>query len=346
MARPPDGSAALDAAAPGAGGSELVRRQVPAWLMSLGLHTIFFLSLVLIVPHMPQGAVEEAARTGGIVLVSDNAGPIQYLSEEDAGGALAEGDATSEATQTTTAGGAASTFPAEPELLSGLLPRGNDSIAGSAESGSGTDRATAMTAGAGVPGPQRGDGHNYATTGVFGVQGTGAKFVYVFDRSGSMDGFQSRPLISAKRELLASIAKLSSVHQFQIVFYNERPTILNPDRSATPRLMFGNDDDKQLANAFVKSIQADGGTKHLEALKLALGMRPHVIFFLTDADEPTLTNTELAEIRRLNDRIGASINAIEFGSGPRQSRDSFLVRIARENSGAHVYVDVSQLPRN
>jgi hypothetical protein len=111
-------------------------------------------------------------------------------------------------------------------------------------------------------------------------------------------------------------------------------------------MLFGTEPDKKVATDFVRGILADGGTRHLDALKLALRMNPEVIFFLTDADEPTLTNNELAEVRKLNQRVGASINAIEFGSGPQQSRDNFLVRIARENSGAHVYVDVSQLPRN
>jgi hypothetical protein len=135
------------------------------------------------------------------------------------------------------------------------------------------------------------------------------------------------------------------VHQFQIIFYNERPTILNPNHPATARLLYGNPEDKKIAFDFVRGIMADGGTRHLDALKAALRMQPHVIFFLTDADEPTLSNTELDEIRKLNARVGASINAIEFGSGPPSSRDNFLVRIARENSGAHVYVDVSKLPR-
>jgi hypothetical protein len=341
----PDGSPVRQAAI-NAPDAEIYRRQLPAWLMSLGLHATFFVGLALVVPNLPQGAAEEAVRTGGIVLVRNASGPPEYLSEEDAGGSLSDdGAATGIATQATNAGGTPQQFPDVPEDLAGLLPRGVESITGSNQIGDGADSATAMAAPSGAKGPKFGDGHNYAQTGVFGVTGQGSKFVYVFDRSGSMDGFQGRPLVAAKRELLASIEKLGSVHQFQIVFYNERPTILNPERSATARLMFGTDTDKQSAQSFVRGISADGGTRHLEAIKLALKMKPHVIFFLTDADEPTLTNAELDEVRKLNDRVGASINAIEFGSGPQQNRENFLVRIARENSGAHVYVDVSQLPR-
>lgn len=321
------------------------RRQVPAWLLSLGLHGALLLAIALIVPKIPQGAAEEPARTGGIVLVSQSQGPPQYLSEEDVGGDLtAVGEHAPQAVATEASATAAeSPFPDVPNELAGLLPKGDASILGSQNVGEGTDRATKLVGGRG---PAKGVGENYAETGVFGVTGRGTKFVYVFDRSGSMDGFQGRPLVAAKRELLASLDKLSSVHQFQIIFYNERPTILNPRHEAQPRMMYGNDTDKKVAQDFVRGILSDGGTRHLEALKLALRMGPDVIFFLTDADEPTLTNAELAEIRRLNDRVGASINAIEFGAGPRQHRESFLTRIARENSGAHVYVDVSKLPQH
>ena len=44
-------------------------------------------------------------------------------------------------------------------------------------------------------------------------------------------------------------------------------------------------------------------------------MRPDVIFFVTDAGEPQLSAKELEDILRRNERVGATINAIEFGVG-------------------------------
>jgi hypothetical protein len=81
----------------------------------------------------------------------------------------------------------------------------------------------------------------------------------------------------------------------------------------------------------------------MEALLMALQMRPDVIFFLTDADEPKLTSADLRRIRERN--RGVSINAIEFGSGPSQGRYTFLRQLADENHGKHAYVDVTSLPR-
>jgi hypothetical protein len=184
-----------------------------------------------------------------------------------------------------------------------------------------------------------GDGR--ARTEVFGAIGEGRKFVYVFDRSGSMDGHKGAPLIAAKAELLASLKDLGQTQQFQIIFYNEQPRVFNP--SGTPgRLVFGTDQNKYLAQKFVGGITADGATHHEEALALALKMSPDVVFFLTDADEPKMDEKQLARIARLN--RGATIHAIEFGYGPQRNADNFLGALARRNGGKHVYVDVSRLP--
>jgi hypothetical protein len=176
---------------------------------------------------------------------------------------------------------------------------------------------------------------------VFGVTGSGNKFVYVFDRSGSMAGYGGRPLAAAKRELIGSLRQLNETCQFQIIFYNERPKVFRSP-VGTPELAFGTPDEKDRATTFVTSISATGGTRHLDALRTALRLNPDVIFFLTDADEPRLSVNELDRVRRLNRR--AMINTIEFGYGPRQSSTNFLVQLAKQNGGQHVYVDVRQLP--
>jgi hypothetical protein len=76
-------------------------------------------------------------------------------------------------------------------------------------------------------------------------------------------------------------------------------------------------------------------------LQLALRLAPDVIFFLTDAEDPQLSDVELQRLRRLNK--GAAIHAIEFGFGPRRGGDNFLSKLARQNNGRHVYVDVTRL---
>jgi hypothetical protein len=180
----------------------------------------------------------------------------------------------------------------------------------------------------------------YARTGVFGAVGEGHKFVYVFDRSGSMDGHGGAPLGAAKAELISSLKHLGQTHQFQIIFYNEKPKVFNPS-GALGRLVFGTEQNKYLAQKFVGSITADGGTRHEEALEMALRMAPDVIFFLTDADQPQLSTRQLAHLAQMNK--GTCIYAIEFGYGSPSDADNFLVKLARQNGGKHVYVDVSRL---
>jgi len=180
-----------------------------------------------------------------------------------------------------------------------------------------------------------------ARTSLFGIVGEGYKFVYVFDRSGSMGGSGRNALRAVKAELLASLESLDTVHQFQIVFYNERPVIFNP--SGIPgKLAFANEQNKERAQRFIQSIVADGGTEHEEALRLAVRMHPDVIFFLTDADEPKLTRSQLDTIQRL--AAGIIIHAIEFGPGPKPDGKSFLAVLAGENGGQYTYVDISKSP--
>lgn len=181
-----------------------------------------------------------------------------------------------------------------------------------------------------------------AQTGVFGVSGTGYKFVYVFDRSGSMDGHGGAPLMAAKTELIHSLRELGKMHQFQIIFYNEEPRIFTLSGN-DGRLTFATEQNRRLAERFVNGITADGATQHEDALAMALRMNPDVIFFLTDADEPALSARQLARLRRMSN--GTVINAIEFGYGPRAESENFLVWLARQNGGQHVYVDISELPR-
>ena len=304
-------------------------RRLPAWMLSFVFHASLLVVLAYTLRFAPRGVAVEPDRSVGIALVKQQEGRREYYDQSDESNGQSSSSQTSQSRD--------SVLPAEDETpvdLASVLPSTASPLAGG--SSSSLPGAGEMIGGGRV---NRAVG-GVAQTKVFGVAGEGTRFVYVFDRSGSMNGFGGRPLASAQAELLASLDDLDRVHQFQIIFYNEQPQIFNPDRS-TPRLVWADDASKEKARRFVRGIRADGGTRHVSALKLALGMRPDVIFFLTDADEPRLSVEELTSIRRLN--RGSSINTIEFGFGPQSSRSNFLTRLAQENGGRHAYVDVSRL---
>jgi hypothetical protein len=102
-------------------------------------------------------------------------------------------------------------------------------------------------------------GGGKARTSLFGVTGEGYSFVYVFDRSGSMGGSGRTSLQLVKGELLKSLRNLGDTQQFQMIFYNDRPTLFNPSGVAG-KLAFGNENNKRRAMQFIDSIVAEGGT--------------------------------------------------------------------------------------
>lgn len=179
------------------------------------------------------------------------------------------------------------------------------------------------------------------STQIFGVTGKGTSFVYVFDRSLSMTG---APLAAAKRELLASLGHLQRVHQFQIIFYNEKPKMM-----PVPQMLFADENGVRQAESFVGSITASGGTDHLQALQMAMRLKPDVIFLLTDADEPPLTAKQLTDVHQNNTAI---INVIELKSAPEggkaaprgTGKRSFLRQLADENRGEYKAIDTTSLP--
>jgi hypothetical protein len=323
------------------------------WLLSSAIHCGLLIALGICVARS-QGAADRAGSTTGIafegsVTIASQADREYYDSAPDMlmpqdGEQQTPGDNPTPAQVDAAAesgGGPLASVLASKSLVdfADLLPSARPVLGAGSLEGGGVGTAKATTTGSQGSNKLRG---GYARTGVFGVQGEGHKFTYVFDRSGSMGGYGGSPLAAAKAQLIASFRQLGQTHQFQVIFYNEHPHVFNL-AGAPGKLVFGTDYNKDLAEQFVASITADGATEHEEALTLALRNTPDVIFFLTDADEPRMNPRQLAHIARINK--GTVINAIEFGYGAQVETENFLVRLARENGGKHVYVDISQLPQ-
>jgi hypothetical protein len=193
--------------------------------------------------------------------------------------------------------------------------------------------------------PQRGDaalgegGMQPTTAKMFGLSGSGSRFVYVVDRSDSMNGYGGRPLRAAKRELIQSLQTLTERQQFQIVFYSNRPVPYKPTGQRLG-LLTAEESLRYRAEQYVRNMSAFGGTAHFEALKLALQMDADVIFFLTDARIPRLNRRQLGEVQARAARAGTTIHAIEFGADPAAPAASFLRTLAADNQGEYRYLDV------
>jgi VWA domain-containing protein len=308
------------------------QRFLPAWLFSIVFHSSMMVLLGVAVQQAPRGAAEEPGRSAGIVLKRTSAEGDLYDGEEQ------HDDQPATSVNVT----APELLPSLPSATADADPN-NDlpmptTLGPSATVGEGQPDARQFTSGGGRRGSP--DGRGDARVSVFGVQGTGSKFVYVFDRSSSMEG---PPLAAAKRQLIESLQSLESVHQLHIIFFNTRTRSLEIAEGGR-RIAFATDRNKQLAANFVGGITADGGTDRLGALREAIGFSPDVIFFLTDADDP-MSASELAEIARTNRRSRAAICVIEFGRRAAPPGSNFLTELARESGGQYGYVNAAALSR-
>jgi hypothetical protein len=177
-------------------------------------------------------------------------------------------------------------------------------------------------------------GHSRA--GIFGLEAPGQKFVYVFDHSASMGDPSGRPLAAAKEELLASIEALGESRQFHVIFYNERLMVFAP-QGHRGRPIFADDEAKRAVRRFVDAVDADGGTRHYEAIAAALKLAPDAVFILTDADEnDDLTEDEHRRLVRLLGKSRCMVAQFGGGEGRRSPR---LAQLAADSGGEYRVVD-------
>lgn len=317
-------------------------QRVPPWAISLLIHLIILIVLALLLRTtvvVIRGADSDRTAEVGIELKSRVDGKTYYQSAEEFEASAAAQSQGNQSSQKESAADIASelSLDADPtSALPGALGITADDLGG----GLGSD-LDGVLSGPGDGSGGVGSALENAGKGearCFGTTGTGRRFVYVFDRSGSMGGGSRSALGLAKRELIRSFNSLTPQQEFLIVFYNQDTSVF-PSKD----LALADSRGKRNAESFVNAISAIGGTDHMEALKRALACRPDVIFFLTDADEPVMSAGNLAEIkRRARDAGGVQINSIEFGVGEKSSPNgNFIERLAQENGGQYIYIDVS-----
>jgi hypothetical protein len=176
-------------------------------------------------------------------------------------------------------------------------------------------------------------------TEFFGAREHGHSFAYVIDCSGSMATRSS--LDVAKRELLASLNQLPPETQFSVIFYNLRAKVFT-DPAGQQGMMAATQSNKLRVQNQLRTVSPDGGTDHMLALRTALGLRPEVVFFLTDAD--LMSNKDADEI--LAEANGCRIQAVEFGRGTDLGMDTPLRRLATTTGGTYRYIDVTRFPRS
>lgn len=180
-------------------------------------------------------------------------------------------------------------------------------------------------AGAGGAGAENSSGIRRA---IFETTAPARRIVYVVDRSSSMG--LNAALEKVKQGLVQSLARLPADAQFQVVLYNRRAEALA--FVAAKGLVTATEFNKQQAAMQLQSVNPEGSTDHLAALRLALSFEPDVIYFLTDADD--LTPAQVRTVTQLN-RGRAAIHTIELTTANLNRLDMPLQVLARSNRGTY-----------
>jgi hypothetical protein len=325
---------------------------LPSWLTSLCVHlaALLLLGLAQVAIRNSNGLSFEVSRA--LSDASDGAGQLDLNTSDGGqnGQLLTAGDLPSadEFTRPLDA-----LVPTQPQLqLANLGPIADPSNFKLPSLGA--PNSLGLGAGQGADGKSVGFGDGsklgLGQTSFFGLHATGSKFVYVFDRSESMNyqyytqspasEFGNIPIRAAKAELLASIYELSPKQQFSIIFYNHQPRLYSPTDSPG-RPVFATAENKQKLREQISELRGEGGTNHLLALQMAMRLHPDVIFLLTDGEaKDDLTTVEVGRLTEANKRY-AMINVIQFAQQPRPN--STLIQLAKQNRGKHTFVDVTKV---
>ena len=330
------------------------QRVIPAWLLSVACHmVVMLLGAWWIGRPEPAKGIVEADRPAGIVLVERTAGEARYFSDDNQ--VAARNPAASAVANAVPRGAiAADGLPASepPPLVPGLsLPSapgavvGGEGLVASPQPGfgrgrplilPGIDDAAIRAADAGLPQETTPTGPT-AQLSLFGSgSATGRSFVFVIDRSQSMGGEGLGAIRAAAKELTVQLEQLSAEQRFQVVAYNQSVAMID-ERALLP----ADEANKERLIEFVANTAAFGETEHFRGLLAALKLKPDVIFLLTDGGDPLLDNSQLRSLRET--AAGrTSIHCLHFGRGPAPEVENFLQRLAAENRGSYVYIDMNR----
>ena len=154
------------------------------------------------------------------------------------------------------------------------------------------------------------------------------ELVFVIDTSGSMSGSS---IEQAKHALRTGLSSLGPQDRFNVLEFNDAATSLFRE---SVEASYAN---KQTAISFVDSLEANGGTEILSALKLALRQRPDPqlvtqVVFLTDGS----VGNEVEVFDHIEKHLGERrLFTIGIGSAP---NDYFMTKAALFGGGTFTHI--------
>lgn len=166
-------------------------------------------------------------------------------------------------------------------------------------------------------------------TKFFASGGNAYTIVYLVDRSGSMiDTIE--PL---KREMKRSIGELEPMQKFHVIFFSSGEPVEGPAKE----LVWATDRNKTINFDFIDTVQARGQTDPRWGFQRSLGLKPDLIYLLTDGVFASDIADKMIEWAKLHK---VKINTIAYVM---ESGGSVLRRIAEETGGVYRFVSEEQL---
>lgn len=167
--------------------------------------------------------------------------------------------------------------------------------------------------------------------GFFGVQAVGNRVVYVVDCSRSMnhphESIAKTRFGRVKLEIAYSIRRMNSEMEFFIIFFNNNAVPM-PSRKLQPALPA----PKKHYLTWMANVKTGGQTDPRDALRLALLLRPDMIYFLTDGE---FRSSVVRDVTKMNRSRRIPIHTFGLDS---RSGEPMLKMIAERNGGTYRFV--------
>jgi len=172
-----------------------------------------------------------------------------------------------------------------------------------------------------------GKGGGGVGSGIFGGVRDGKSFAYVVDASGSMSGNRMTRVLE---ELRDSVNSLEETHRFFVVFFNKHTYAMMWPK-IEKRLITADRRNKDRVLGWAFTVQPQEETEPQRALRMALDLKPDIVFFLTDGDIPEET---LRIVKKYRSR-GTSVHTICVGE---DAVVPVMQKIAEVGQGAFLMV--------
>lgn len=176
----------------------------------------------------------------------------------------------------------------------------------------------------GASGGGRSGGGKSGRVSFFGAESKAERVIFVVDNSGSM---QRGRMETTLFELERAVHGLATGQEFYVLFFSDQayPMFFPQPAEAAVRATQPN---KQRLSAWLRTVETCLGGRLLDAMELAAGLEPDVVYLLTDGD---IRSSRIIGALTAKDRWPFAIHTLAMGA--RTQRHVALLQAVAQNTG-------------